>query len=73
MRPMYEIPADMSGEMHVSGFDRIAYDLTAGEFTPDSPELEAVCERLLEAGIIALAPKPTKTKPAPVGPVKVEE
>lgn len=59
----YDVPADLTGEMHLAGFGKVAYELAAGPFVPATPELEAVCARLEAAGVITVAAsKPTTQK-----------
>lgn len=72
----YDVPTDLSGEMHLAGFGLVAFALEAGPFVPATPELEKVCERLAAAGLIAPAtPKPTtqKKKAEPVAAVEDPE
>lgn len=72
----YDVPTDLSGEMHLAGFGPVAFTIEAGQFVPATPELEKVCERLAAAGLIAPAtPKPTmqKKKAEPVAAVEESE
>lgn len=73
----YDVPADLSGEMHLTGFGLVTFAIEAGPFVPATDELEAVCAQLAASGLIKLAPpKPTmqKKKAEPVAAVdEIEE
>jgi hypothetical protein len=65
----YDVPADLTGEMHLAGFGKVDFELAAGPFVPATPELKAICARLESAGVITVAAaKPTiqKKKAEPV-------
>lgn len=73
----YDVPQDVRGEMHLTGFGLVAFAIEAGPFVPATPELEAVCSQLAANGLIKPAsPKPTtqKKKAEPVATVdEIEE
>jgi hypothetical protein len=69
----YDVPCDLSGEMHLAGFGQVSFTIEAGQFVPATPELDAVVQRLTAIGLVTVAAPKTTTKNKKAEPVAAVE